>query len=1407
MTMYNPVSTYRIQFNKDFTFHQLEEIIPYLEDLGVKTVYASPIFRAVPGSNHGYDVVDPTEINPEIGTEEDLRRLITKLQKSGIGWIQDIVPNHMAYHPENPWLMDVLEKGDRSVYTGFFDVPGTSDFFEAPLMVPFLGAPLDELLAVKEISIVFESGRLSAKYGDQQYPLNIASYKKLLSEVEFGENALSPDLYSDLNALEKTEDAVTLARDWKLFVRNINTWAKDPATTPALIKSLEEINNNPKKLKSILDLQHYRLCDWKETNSQINFRRFFTVNGLICLNMDSELVFEKYHETIFQFVREGLFNGIRVDHIDGLYDPVKYMHRLRHHCGEDVFIIVEKILEPGESLDTTWPIEGTSGYGFLALVNNLFTRNSAENKFSKFYQKLTKDDKPVEKKIHEKKANILRDYMGGELSNLHRFFIQLNLADTPSEIHHPTLREAIGLFLIHCPIYRFYGNSFPLENKEREDIQALFKDCKKNRPDLVASLEILEKVLLINPSQRSKDYNERVQRFYQRCMQFTGPLMAKGVEDTLMYTFNRFLGHNEVGDSPEFFGLTTADFHSRMVERQNHWPLALNATSTHDTKRGEDARMRLNVLPDLATSWIDHASHWIEINSAYKTDGWPDANEEYFIYQTLIGSYPMTPEDNYLERLDAYFMKAFREAKRHSDWADPDTQHETAVQTFVKKLLDPKNAFLPAFTGFQKTVSDHGMIVSLAQLILKFTCPGVPDNYQGTSGWDLSLVDPDNRRRVDYDLRQESLDAVTANLEPLELMRKLWDTRTDSRIKLWMANALYHLRSEYADLFRDGVYVPLEVRGKYRENCIAFARQHKGTWIVTAVPLSLARIADLHDGSIDLDWADTEIVLPEEAPTAWNHVLLGTSGSHKGSFKLSEIFEGLPYAILVLKNPTNDRKAGVLLSLTSLPSPYGIGDMGPEARAFADFLGKSGQSLWQLLPVTVTDKSSFHSPYSSCSGMAGNPLLISLDDLVAENLLDQVDLENKLIRNSGKANFSSAERLKDKLLQKVWLNFRAGKSQLQSSFEKFKKQEAFWLDDFALYEVMRQSQDGAPWYEWPLEYRNRESTALEKFVSQTGGPLEKSKFIQFLFFHQWKKLRAYCSVRNIQLVGDIPFYVAYDSADVWANRAFFAVGGDGRMTAMAGVPPDYFNDDGQLWHMPVFHWDVLEKNDYRWWIDRIRKNLDLFDIVRLDHFRAFVDYWEVPAGETTARGGTWKDGPGKPFFEALDKALGIKPGSGLPLIAEDLGDVSPGVFVLRDEIGLPGMKILHFAFHEDMPTSIFAVHNFTPPFIVYTGTHDNNTTRGWYRQDLSSDDRGRLNAYCNSRINERNVSEVLIRMAYGSVANTAIIPMQDLMNLKEKARMNTPATTDINWLWRMDTQPSDPIGKKLLELTRIYNRL
>ena len=473
------------------------------------------------------------------------------------------------------------------------------------------------------------------------------------------------------------------------------------------------------------------------------------------------------------------------------------------------------------------------------------------------------------------------------------------------------------------------------------------------------------------------------------------------------------------------------------------------------------------------------------------------------------------------------------------------------------------------------------------------------------------------------------------------------------------------------------------------------------------------------------------------------------------------------------------RRAGILLHITSLPSRFGIGDLGPEAKKFVDFLKRSKQYYWQLLPLNPIGQDQGYSPYSSISSLAGNTLLISPEQLVTDGLLNKKDIESLTIENRVRVDWRKAHDCRKKILPLAYQNFQGSKKDV-ASFNAFCSKESYWLDDFALFVVIKQTMHSKPWYQWPASLKNRERRALTQFKLRNEEAIQYAKWQQFIFFKQWKSLKAYANNADIHMFGDLPFYVSYDSADVWSHAEFFNISKSGKMTGVAGVPPDYFNSNGQLWGMPTFKWDVLKVKKYSWWMDRITKNLELYDLLRLDHFRAFADYWEVPAHHKTAILGKWKNGPGHHFFTSL-----IQKFKDLPFVAEDLGDINEDVYRLRDDFALPGMKVLQFAFGDTMSASDYIPHNFNSNFIVYTGTHDNNTTVGWYRKDISKSVRRQLDQYIGKAINEKNVSLELARLAYSSTARTAILPLQDVLKKKKKARMNTPASTSRNWEWRL----------------------
>jgi malto-oligosyltrehalose synthase/4-alpha-glucanotransferase len=1405
--MLNPVSTYRIQFHKGFTFRHLEQVLPYLQKLGLKTIYASPIFEATPGSTHGYDSLNPHRINPEVGTLDELYALSKKLREMGISWLQDIVPNHMAFDGRNPWLMDVLEKGRRSVYASFFDVDWNSPVYQGRIMVPFLGAPVEEVIKKEEIKIAYSDQRFVLKYYDSSYPVSLDTYKAVLTlHKEDTPDAVNKFL-QQLNKTAREHDPETYAKLFQKLMGQLSGMMEQEPLRALVEKNLKQINADLKRLLRIVNEQVYRLCHWQETDRQINFRRFFTVNGLICLNIHDKAVFDTYHQSIATLLKEGVFQGLRVDHIDGLYDPTQYLERLRGLAGDETYIVVEKILEPHEGLPTAWPVQGNTGYDFLSIVNNLLTNPTAKKVLTQYYYALVGDHRTVPQQIRDAKAYILYEHMGGELENLYRLCLDLNLADAAQleALPEGTLKKAIGEFLVHCPVYRYYGNALPLVPEEAATVQDILNIIRQTELDLADTVSVLEDIFLKNPYGRDEDYNNRATHFYQRCMQFSGPLMAKGVEDTVMYTFNRAIAHNEVGDAPDAFGISIDAFHKQMKARQQDWPLSINATATHDTKRGEDFRARLNVLTDLPGVWLETVEHWIELNAALKKENKPDINDEYFIYQTLAGSYLESEDgEGYRNRLQEYLQKALREAKQHSNWTIPNGAYEKTTKDFAVKLLDKHQPFWKSFQKLHHKIRDFGIINSLVQVLLKFTCPGVPDVYQGCERWDFSFVDPDNRRPVDYEYLKKSLDAVSETDEIEEVLQQLWSMRADARIKTWLVHRLLQLRTAHADLFAYGDYIPLQTEGRYKEHVLAFARRYKLEWVIVIVPLHLAALLHREDKSeLEPDWSDTMVVLPKEVAPEWSDLLRGGTGKNERGIRVADVFGPVPFAVLRLTGTDKKRSAGILLHITSLPSAFGIGDLGPEAIRFADFLHRTRQRYWQLLPINPTEGGQGHSPYSSTSSRAGNVLLISPEALVRDGLLTHDFIEQYRLPVESKTDYALAERVKTDVFQKAWERFQEGHgSNLQTDLERFKKEEQEWLPDFALYTVLKQHHKGKPWYEWPVPYKEREPEALQTFSKAHAEEIEKQQWLQLLFARQWHALKSYCNARNIRLLGDLPIYVSYDSVDVWGNKELFKLDKEGGRLGLAGVPPDAFSDDGQLWGMPVYNWTVLKERNYDWWVERLRKNSQLFDVIRLDHFRAFADYWEVPAGEETAKNGEWKEGPGADFFTSVKEQLGD-----LPFVAEDLGEINDAVIQLRDAFRLPGMKILQFAFGGNFQTSDYIPHNYEPNFIAYTGTHDNNTTRGWFRQEADAEVRLHLEQYMAQPVTEANVAHLLCRLAHASIAQTAILPMQDVLELDETARMNTPASGTANWAWRLKPGQITRHAEQQLRLwTRLYNR-
>lgn len=1399
----NPISTYRLQFHKEFTFDDFEKVIPYLQKLGIKTIYASPVFESLPGSTHGYDVINPHTINPELGTESQLKALCKRLHENRMCWLQDIVPNHMAFNPANPWIMDVLEKGRQSVFASYFDIDWNNPGFHGKLMVPFLGTYIET--ALKELRVEYSSNRFVVNYYDTKYPLNLWSYATILKSASTELQEVK-QLRLQLDLIHQVGEPEIYSRQWNEFLLQLSSLMKNIDVKSYVDSCLNSINSNKDKLKQIIDEQHYRLEYWEETDRQINFRRFFTINGLICLNMQDERVFAHHHAYIKTLVEQGVFDGLRVDHIDGLYNPGSYLEQLREMAGDEVYIIVEKVLGPKETLPKRWPVEGNTGYDFLAMVNNLFTDKGAEKDFTRFYKKIGLNKGSVQQQIHDKKAYILFQHMGGDLDNLYQLLLDLKLVEHVEIENAGDMKNAIAEFLIQFPVYRYYGNSFPLEAAEADGVQNILNKIRQGKVELTAAVGLLEQVFLIKPQKGDEEFNSRALKFYMRCMQFTGPLMAKGVEDTLMYSYNRFIGHNEVGDSPEAFGYTTGEFHQFMVERQKNCPLTLNGTATHDTKRGEDIRARLDVLTEISDEWIEAVNKWRFLNGNLSKKYNLEASNEYFIYQTLIGALPMLGQDDtdFESRINKYLVKALREGKQFSDWTNPDEEYETSVIKFTSALLDKDKPFYRILLKFNRRIADFGIINSLSQLILKFTCPGVPDIYQGGELWDLNLVDPDNRRPVDYQKRLSLLNNLDSQEVNEAFIQKLWENRNNGQVKLWLTHILLNIRNTQPDLFTHGDYIPLKVKGKYKDHILAFARRYRHEWTIVAVPLHLMKLSKLQKRNLsELKWKNTRILLPENAPDEFEHLLTNSKEKTEQEVLVKNIFDKLPIAILKMHSVVSDRAAGVLLHITSLPSPFGIGDLGPGAKTFAGYLSNSRQKYWQILPLGPTEEGQGHSPYSALSSMAGNVLLISPELLAEEGLLNKSVLKQYYVKEKSEVDYATAKQIKDRLFDEAYNNFcNKGSAVLNSEFNRFCESQADWLNDFALYLLLKRQHDGKPWYDWPEEFKSRDTDALAQFAGSNKDELNKIKWLQFIFIRQWTELKKYCRKLGISFLGDLPFYVSNDSSDVWANKELFSLDADGKMAGIAGVPPDYFNDNGQLWRMPVFKWDVLKEQNYNWWIERLKKNMQLYDLLRLDHFRAFSTYWEVAAGEETAINGEWKTGPGSDFFTVLQNELGE-----LPFVAEDLGDVDQAVYDLRDEFNLPGMRVLQFSFGDDLPQTVHSPHNYELNTVVYTGTHDNNTTRGWFRQNADATIKQNIEEYTGIAAREMNAHIILGRLAYSSVGKIVILPIQDVIGLDEAARMNLPASMQKNWTWRLkSTQLKQKYARRLRGWVERYNR-
>jgi len=948
-----PAATYRLQFNASFTFSDAKKIIGYLNDLGISDIYSSPYLKAHRGSRHGYDIVDPNALNPEIGTEKEYDELIVELKNRQMGQVLDIVPNHMCIASfENKWWVDILENGPSSPYVHFFDIDWNPVKKELAnkILLPSLGEQYGKVLENQELILMFSAGSFFIQYYDHKFPIIPETYIYILNHrVDILRNTLGEDnpyyteLLSIINALNHLpsytetdlEKVKERRREKEIVKRRIGRLYRKCSEIRDFIDENVKIFNGVKGESKSFDLldnllreQIYRFSHWRVAAEEINYRRFFDINNLGALNMQKEDVFRETHKLIFALIRDGKVTGLRVDHPDGLYNPLEYFYRLQRECFAQLrraymeklrkeaqlppgylkseadkeitgryeealisdpgykpfYIVGEKILIKGETMPEEWPIFSTTGYVFLNSVNGVFVDTNNGKTFDRIYKRFTKTGMSFQDTVYEKKKLVMQAAMSSEVNMLaHRLN---NLSERERHTRDFTLNSLIKALIeiiAFFPVYRTYVVSSEISERDAHYIDLAVTKAKKKNPALNMSIfDFIRDVLLLRfPSSFSEDNKSEWLDFTMRFQQITGPVMAKGVEDTAFYIFNRLVSLNEVGGSPDRFGTLLKTFHGQNIERIKLWPYALITTSTHDCKRSEDLRARINVLSELPDIWNGCLTKWNRYNKKKKivVDGRPvpDLNEEYLLYQTMLGIWPIedaagTEEYETLkQRIKDYMQKALREGKEHTSWINPDAAYEDATNVFIDGIMtnSADNIFLEDFLVFHRMISDYGIYNSLSQTLLKITSPGVPDFYQGTELWNFTLVDPDNRRPVDYKKRIETLEIIKEyekNREAASIARHLTDKRSDGMIKMYLMYKALNYRMHNRRLFEAGKYIPLITDGERWENICSFARQGTEAMAITVVPRFLSRIIPRHT---DLPfgktlWGDTFVAVPFE---------------------------------------------------------------------------------------------------------------------------------------------------------------------------------------------------------------------------------------------------------------------------------------------------------------------------------------------------------------------------------------------------------------------------------------------------------------------------------------------------------------------------------------------------------------
>ena len=981
-----PVSTYRLQFNHTFGFNDARRIVSYLHDLGISDVYASPYFKARKGSLHGYDIVDPSALNPEVGTEEEYDIFVQELGRYGMGQILDIVPNHMSCESENPWWMDVLENGRSSPYADFFDIDWNPAIkkLSGKLHIPVLGDQYGKVLENQELKLHFEEGAFFIYYQDIKFPILPETYVLLLQHnTEDLRNLVTDDdphlteLLSIVTALKHLptaaeKDAEKISeryREKEIIKKRLLTLYLQSSEIRKFIDDNVDIYNGKKGdprsfnlLDGLLAEQIWRLSHWRVANEEINYRRFFDINTLAAIRIEEPAVFRETHKLIFRLIAEKKITGLRVDHPDGLYNPSDYFEKLQLECfsrlvsrkapeGDDhehsdfspemlrgyqglvssypryrpFYIIGEKILTRAEKMPEDWAIFGTTGYAFVNSLNGIFIDTKNAKSFDDLYAKFTGTKDHFSDVVYEKKKLVTQVAMSGEINTLGHY-----LNDISEKNRHTrdftlnSLTRAITEVIAFFPVYRTYINSWAVKDGDRQHIETAVSKAKRKNPALSASIfDFVGAVLLLKfPAEFSEEEKKEWLDFVMRFQQITAPVMAKGVEDAAFYVYNRLVSLNEVGGSPDRFGLSLEAFHGQNLDRLKFWPHALIATSTHDSKRSEDVRARINVLSEIPEKWRECLIKWSSLNkkkkAALEGQEVPDRNEECLLYQTLIGAWPLgRPEETeynaFKKRIKDYIIKALREAKVNTSWINPNADYEDSVTSFIDTILtiSADNKFLEEFEPFQKTLSYFGMLNSLAQTLLKITCPGVPDFYQGTEIWDFSLVDPDNRRPVDFGRRRRMLTSLPDSIAkheagPKEVLKELLEKWEDGSVKLYVSLKALTYRGDNHILFMEGAYIPLAAEGEFNDHICGFARRGDHKTVLVIVPRFMTQVSHF---TVEVPfgekvWGKTGILLPDEiSGKSFKNVLTGEEvkvvrRAGKRVLALADVFSCFPVAML-----------------------------------------------------------------------------------------------------------------------------------------------------------------------------------------------------------------------------------------------------------------------------------------------------------------------------------------------------------------------------------------------------------------------------------------------------------------------------------------------------------------------------